>query len=100
MNNTNGYKLTSGGTHYRQDTPEELIKVLERARVSRQRVAIVYRAESAPVYGRIGRSMGPTLRVPLILHTTRSNGGEPVCTSIIAEVRTSDGSHILYQATS
>ena len=92
------YKETAGGTHYRVGTPDEVIAVLERARLNRQRLAIVYRAESAPVFGRIGRSCGPTLKVPLVLHNTRSSGGEPVSTTIIEQIRTSDGSQILYQA--
>ncbi len=98
MINVNDYRETPGGTHYRLDTPPALVDVLERIRTSRQRVAIIYRAESAPVFGRISRSMGPKLKVPIIVHNTRSFGGEPVCTTIIAEIRTSDGKQILYQA--
>lgn len=97
MINVNDYRETPSGTHYRLDTPDEVVEVLERIRVSRQRVAIIYHAESTPVFGRVGRSMGPTLKVPLVIHNTRSSGGEPVCTTIISEIRTSDGKQILYR---
>lgn len=84
------------GTTYHPDTPDELIAILERARESRVRLAIAYRAESAPDYGRIGRSMGP-VRIPLLLHNARSHGGFGLCTNIIVEVRESNGGKVLYK---
>lgn len=97
MINVNDYREVNG-THYRNGTPDELIAVLERVRENRQRVAIVYQAESTPVFGRVGRSCGPQLKVPLVIHNARSRGGEPICIGIVLEVRSSDGKQILYQA--
>jgi len=99
MINVNDYHEVNG-THYHNDTPDELIVVLERARENRQRVAIVYQAESIPVFGRIGRSCGPQLKVPLVIHNTRAHGGDPICTGIVLEIRSSDGKQLLYQAAS
>ena len=98
MINVNDYRETSDGTHFKLDTPPKLVEALEGIRLSRQRVAIFYRAESSPVFGRVGRSCGPALKVPLVIHNARSSGGEPICTGIVTEIRTSDGKQILYQA--
>jgi hypothetical protein len=86
------------GTHYRNGTPDGVVKVLEKARATRQRLAIVYRAESAPVYGRVSRSTGPELKVPLVVHNARSMGGEPICTTIVEEIRVAAGGALLYKA--
>ena len=94
--NVSDYKETPGGTHYRVGTPDALIEALERARLGRYRVAIVYEAESVPEFGRVGRSTGPALKVPLLVHNSRSHGGGEICTRIVKEVRTAAGGHLLY----
>lgn len=94
------YKETPAGTHFRLGTPEEVIEVLERARVNRYRIAVVYQGDSVPEYGRVGRTTGPALKVPMLIHNTRSTGGSPICTTIIREIRTTEGGRILYQAQS
>lgn len=90
------YKVVNG-TYYQAETPDEVIQVLERARESRVRLAIAYKAESQPEYGRVGRSMGP-VKIPLLVHNTRSMGGGGICTSIITEIRESSGGRVLYKA--
>ena len=44
MINVNDYRETSDGTHFKLDTPPKLVEALEGIRLSRQRVAIFYRA--------------------------------------------------------
>lgn len=90
------YKVVNG-TSYRLETPDEVVQVLERARESRVRLAIAYRAESQPEYGRVGRSTG-SVKVPLLVHNTRSFGGGELWTSGIVEIRESSGGKVLYKA--
>lgn len=90
------YKVVNG-TYYHADTPDEVCQVLERAREQRQRLAIAYREESQPEFGRVGRSMGP-VKAPLLIHNTRSMGGGVICTNIIVEIRDSATKELLYKA--
>lgn len=90
------YKVVNG-TFYRVGTPDEVVRVLEEAREKRLRLAIAYKAESAPQFGRIGRSMGP-VKVPLLVHNTRSMGGEELWTDGIVEIRESASHRVLYIA--
>ncbi len=90
------YKVVNG-TFYPLGTPDEVIRVLERARENRVRLAIAYRSESRPEYGRVGRSMGP-VKIPLLSHNIRSHGGGGLLTNIIVEIRESSGGRVLYKA--
>ena len=89
------YKVVDG-TFYALNTPAEVIRVLEQARLARTRLAITY-GGSDVFCGRVGRSMGP-VKVPLLLHNVRSRGGEPLSTTGIAEIRESRGGRVLYRA--
>lgn len=95
--NVADYVETSSGTHYRVGTPDEVVLVLERARVNRTRLAIIYRDESVTEYGRVGRSCGPQLRVPILIHNLRSMGGREIATTVIRLIMTSDGKRVLYR---
>ena len=90
------YKVVNG-TFYRLDTPDEVVQVLERAREQRQRLAVAFKAESEPKYGRVGRSLGP-VKVPLLVHNTRSLGGDELWTDGIVEIRDSATKQVLYMA--
>jgi len=87
------------GTFYDVGTDPEVIQVLERARESRTRLAVVYEPESSIQFGRVGRSVGP-VKVPLLVHNSRSLGGEPICTRIVTEIRESAGGRVLYRKAS
>jgi len=93
------YRVSPGGTHFRLETPDAVVEVLERARINRFRIAVVYQGDSVPEYGRVGRSMG-SIKIPILLHNTRSTGGSGICTTIIREIRTTDGERVLYRALS
>lgn len=90
------YRVSPDGTHFRLETPDAVVEVLERARINRFRIAVVYQGDSVPEYGRVGRSTG-SIKIPILLHNTRSTGGSGICTTIIREIRTTDGGRILYQ---
>jgi hypothetical protein len=98
MIDVNDYRETPGGTHYRVGTPDEVVATLERARVNRTRLAIVYRDDSVPEFGRVGRSTGPKLRVPLLIHNLRSSGGGEISRTAIDLIMTSDGQQVLYRS--
>jgi len=89
------YRVSPGGTHFRLETPDAVVEVLD----NRFRIAVVYQGDSVPEYGRVGRSMG-SIKIPILLHNTRSTGGSGICTTIIREIRTTDGGRVLYRALS
>jgi hypothetical protein len=94
--NVADYVEAPSGTHYRVGTPAALVEVLERARVGQFRVSILYTWDDVPERGRVGRSLGPTLKVPLLVHNTRSRGGGEIHTPLVREVRTAAGGRLLY----
>ena len=71
------------GTTYKDETPDEVIQALERARLTNKRVRLYYGdhetgrdwLEENDVTGYIGRSMGPRYCVPILLYNSRSIGG-------------------------
>lgn len=87
------------GTHYTQDTPDEVIRVLEAARRSRTRIVVGYKAESHPEVGRVSRTVGD-LKAPILVHNERSLGGFEIWTAGIVEIRESATKRLLYKASS
>ena len=92
--NVNGknYKVVNN-TWYNEDTSEEVIKILENARIYDSRVRIFYGdnktgedwLEDCDVIGRIGRS-GGTIKIPLLLKKSNSTGGGGILTSCIVKI--------------
>ena len=70
------------GTSYHDDTPREVIDILERARQARFRIRLDYGdpetgeswGEVFDIEGYVGRSTGP-IKIPLLVHNARSMGG-------------------------
>jgi hypothetical protein len=88
-------------TVYNDKTPRAVINILERARQSRERICIRYgdpatgRNWGDPrMCGRIGRSTG-TSKIPLLIKTARSTGGEGILDHAI--IRITAGEHVLYE---
>jgi len=70
------------GTSYNEKTPRAVVDILERVRQSRERICIRYgdpatgRDWGDPrMCGRISRSTG-TVKIPLLIKTARSTGGD------------------------
>lgn len=92
------------GTSYHDDTPLQVIKVLESARRDRTRLHISLGdtgsgrdwLEEFETHGYISRSMGLT-KVPLILANRRSMGGGAILDHCIVRIRHSAGGRVLYQ---
>ncbi len=97
------YKLING-TSYHDETPDEVIRVLEQARLSRTRLHISLGdtgsgrdwLEEFETHGYVSRSMGP-IKVPLILANRRSLGGGSILDHRIVRIRSSSGGRVLYQ---
>jgi hypothetical protein len=97
------YKLING-TSYHDETPDEVIRVLESARQSHTRLHISLGdtgsgkdwLEEFETHGYVGRSMGP-IKVPLIVANFRSLGGGAILDHCIVRIRTSAGGRVLYQ---
>ena len=90
------------GTSYHVDTPKKVIDVLEKARLSRECASesMPYRLriylgdtktgrdweEIYDVTGYIGRSTG-TIKIPLLVHNSRSTGGPGMLDHCIVKIR-------------
>jgi hypothetical protein len=95
------------GTSFDTRTPDEVIRVLESARLNRTRLHICLGETDGPNAGRdwleewgshgyIGRSTG-TVKIPLLIANRRSLGGPGLLDHCIIRVRTSSGGRVLYQ---
>lgn len=92
------------GTHYNSNTPEEVIRILERARRDNTRLFLRIGdaktgrdwLEEHEVEGRIGRSMGP-VKVPLLIPNASSHGGGAILDDCIVGIMTAKGKQVLYK---
>ena len=93
------------GTSYRTGTPKKFIEVLENARTSfpKQRLILDWGdiktgqswGETNDLRGTIGRSTG-TLKIPILIKTTRSMGGGAILENCIVKITDSKTKQILY----
>lgn len=97
------YKVVNG-TYYNHKTSDEVIEILERARINKTRIVLEYGdvntgiswGEIYGTTGRIGRSMG-TIKIPILLHNSRSLGGCGILDHCIIGIRESKGKRVLYK---
>lgn len=98
---------TVNGTSYDSRTPEEVIRVLESARLKRTRLHISLGEtdnergklgrdwlEDNIVHGFIGRSTG-SIKIPLLIHNRRSLAGPGLLDYCIVRIRTAAGGRVL-----
>lgn len=91
------------GTHYHAGTPDVVIDILERSRRERLRIVITYGntatgevwEDATPNRGYVGRSTG-NMKIPLLIRTGRSLGGEALLDHCIVRIRESKGGRVLY----
>jgi len=100
------YRLENG-TSFDSRTPDEVVRVLENARLNRTRLHISLGETEGPQAGRdwleewdvagyVGRSIGP-VKVPLLVANRRSLGGGAILDHAIVRIRTSSGGRVLWQ---
>ena len=95
---------TENGTSYDVRTPDEVVAILEDARLNRTRLHVSLGdsesgrdwIEENMVHGVIGRSTG-SIKIPLLIHNRRSLGGPGLLDHCIVRIRTSSGGRILWQ---
>lgn len=96
------YKVVNG-THYDERTPDEVIRILEHSRRTKQRLIISYGDPTTlkfweNVRGCVGRSVGGDKPIPLLIRTSRSLGGEAILDYCIIEIAESPSRKLLYKA--
>jgi hypothetical protein len=91
------------GTWFDPETDPEVKRQLELAIKGKYRLRLEYGdAETGqawgdrPMNGTIGRSMGP-MKVPLLISTSRSHGGEALLTNSIVKISETPGGSLLWQ---
>lgn len=97
------YKETENGTFYHEETPDEVVEVLERARENRTRLTLDYGdvktgktwGEENDIHGYIGRSTG-RIKIPLLIYNTGSTGGGAILDHCIIGIYTSKGKRNLF----
>lgn len=97
------YKVVNG-TYYQPTTDDRVIEVLERCRKDGTRITVDYGdvetgkswGEIYDVSGRVGRS-GGSIKIPILLHNSRSIGGCGMLDHCILSIRESCyGGRVLY----
>jgi hypothetical protein len=90
-------------TYYHDDTPNEVIVLLEDSRINKRRLLITYGdkqgnvwKDATPNRGHVGRSTGYN-KLPLLIRTRRSLGGAAILDNCIVCIQESVGGRILYQ---
>jgi len=90
------------GTTYNTEN-RQVIDALERCRASKTRIHVAYGnddgqdwGETFETKGYVGRSMGP-MKVPLLIHNSRSMGGGPILCDKVIRVAETRGGRVLYQ---
>ena len=92
------------GTTYSDKTDPDVVELLEAARVGGWRLRIYYgNRETGKAdeglrmghRGRVSRSTGE-VKVPILIVTVRSAGGQPISTNSIVRIEASPGGALLY----
>lgn len=90
------------GTWFHASTPVTVVHILQDAQRRRERLVLWYgdnktgRAWGDIETGYIGRSTG-AIKIPLLVHNSRSTGGPAILDDCIVKIATSRGRKVLYQ---
>ena len=91
------------GTTYNDKTPEDLIRVLEKIRLNGIRCHFHYgdaktgRPWGDVETGRLGRSMGPKMKIPITLYNRRSIAGAGLLDHCVIKITKTRGGECLYK---
>jgi len=90
---------------YHQNTSDAVIAILEKSRKEKLRIVLTYgdpiskkewEPDATPMRGYVGNSMGPQ-KIPLLIRTAKSVGGEGILDHCIVKIVTSKGGKVLYE---
>jgi hypothetical protein len=97
------------GVYCKVETPDEVVRVLDSARRHRTGIRLRYGhtepdhpecgrdwMEENDVAGYVSNTVGP-LKVPILVHNARSDGGMALLDNCIVKIVTSKGKRVLYQ---
>lgn len=92
----------ANGTYYNKNTPNDVIRILENARMNHNRIRIFYGdsktgrdwLEEYDTIGYVGRSTG-SIKIPLLIYSNRSTGGPAILDDCIIKI--TEKHKILYQ---
>lgn len=92
------------GTSYDIRTNDTIIRILEKCRLDGTRIVLDYGdiktgrswGEVYDITGRLGRSSG-SIKIPILLHNSRSIGGGGILDHCIIGIKTSKGKYPLYK---
>lgn len=98
------YKMTTEGTCYSFETPDNLIFILERARINGTRLKVYLGdnktgrdwGEESDKYCKIGRSTG-SIKIPLSISNSRSHGGGGLLDDAVVKLIDTKTKIVLYQ---
>jgi hypothetical protein len=94
--------LIINGTTYNDATHSQVVRILEESLCTKKRLVILYgdvktgKPWGDVLRGHVGRSTG-SIKIPLLICTKRSMGGEGLLEQCIVEIRESKGGRVLYQ---
>ena len=98
-----GNEVVVNGTTYKAATPQAVVRILEESRLSKKRLRIFYGDVKTgkdwgdpPMRGHVGRSTGSS-KIPLLIRTRRSTGGEGILDHCIIRIEESAGGRCLYK---
>ena len=99
------YEIQPSETAYRKGTPKQVIDILENARKYGERLKFNFGNvetgkswnEEHDIIGRIGRS-GGTVKVPLLIHNSRSHGGGEISVDRILKITSTNFGKVVYKA--
>jgi hypothetical protein len=102
MNKEIKYKVIDG-TSFKENTPDNLCNLLNELRENRTRIVVDYGnvktgkswEEVYDISGYIGRSTG-SIKIPLLVHNSRSFGGGSLLDDCILSIKTSKGKKEIY----
>jgi hypothetical protein len=99
--------MLCNGTWYHDETPVEVVRILEACRLSKTRIKFRYGHTTGPKIGQdwgdsmdqcgyVNRS-GGSIQVPLVIYNKRSIGGPSILDHCIIKIQTARGGKVLYQ---
>ncbi len=99
-------KRLVNGVEYSAETPNEVVQIIERCRLSNQAYRLTFDwgdtktgqswGEDLDISGYVGKSTGKR-PIPLLIHNSRSTGGGALLENCIVKISMAKGGQVLWQ---